>query len=1425
MDSKNQALINNLKQTKQDKLVSGENIKTINGQSLLGHGNIEVGGGGGEGTVKSVNNVSPDAQGNVHITAENIDGFAPVATSGSYNDLSDKPTIPVDTNQKIKADGTSFGADDEINLIGDGIISITPNTDDKTITISASAPSAIVDYEDDLPEVTTDNKDSLARLDGDEVYAAEYREQQGEQVELLVQSTTSNQPSKALAQEWWDINQTYVTINTINNVKGFFHNTPEGEKPNCPFNIGSNKNIGYITFTIKDTVTTPVTLLARAYVVNGVAKQSSIKVTDPHGNETDYTLSTELNENNFTIVTEITLSSIGQYTITGIPTTDESAFTNNMFLLSGIRFGSSAQIVKNWHQLARKEYVDDNIAEVNERLDDVEEYFETEITNVAAEIDAVDQDLQETKETIGDVQIWNAAVLPQPSAEYVNKILRVNNVLYQCFRNPNALVRRYSFENCTGTNQINANNFADFQRLVTDNFFKDFSLTTEGYQFYYAPFDGTLEVGHKYRLSKEDYDYETEWAVYDDALMPCVIILSSNGKILEENSVEYIEGPIYDIDWINISREYLNADDIANNIYIAVPQLDFKVLVSAETPQLPNNGVSERQLEETTNFINIVARDNGRIKFGNSANPGFFSITKNEDSEINLPLTSITFNAISYYSGENSSDSCIRLEFISKYGDETKSYSIRKNIPASLDVQSITINQDDEGNPLSLDLDNYNIVIGSDNVGFINFEEEEQYADRRIYLASMQFNFGQGDEFLWEICGSPFMKKVTWQELKDLRDNESLIPGMQYRITDYHCTTSQFDTQSADHQFDIIVTADSKSILNENARACKHDNEGSGDDDSLIIQNGKFTCIPDNSMIKYAQFIDTEEFLEDTGKNWSATENSFDSIGYLDDGTPVVYINSNEYKGVIDDFTDYWKYVGIYNYNGVDYDRWVHCNHGYGEEHLDNETSGQPGRYLLTRKNEGSSDYFANAKLEAWQLKYCLDNDEKRFAWACSFVKTKAIKTLEGSPSQTYIHVRYPAGDRSSNEFKIAWAYVNATDGLDINDPSIDWNDIDSEDLQYTKTENPEVGEVTEYRFSPDIVLDVDKSGDIGKGVIYYMKDEWNNECPYDFKNIMFKRYKVVDITNDNILSDLEGKYVGYIGDMNGLEIEDEEDFIWCYTFHIDNEAEGLANTDASLNIAKYTDPDGGGYSGGDGSVRDNIIKANIVDLTVEEKTQHACYNLNNIVMFSQCYMKGSNVIELKGSSNIQFDTKCCDISIIRGSGSRFNQKCYNMVFGDCGLNIFNSNCYSNTFGYGCHGNTFGCGCSWNTFGSYCFYNTFGKECVDNIFGENCYYNTFGDWCMVNTFGNECCYNTFGKGCGYNILLGTGQSGAWYNIFEDNIENVHLNGLESSNYYLQNIRICSGIQGTNMDPKVITEQRGLDHSVTYKAAGSEEKTI
>ena len=66
---------------------------------------------------------------------------------------------------------------------------------------------------------------------------------------------------------------------------------------------------------------------------------------------------------------------------------------------------------------------------------------------------------------------------------------------------------------------------------------------------------------------------------------------------------------------------------------------------------------------------------------------------------------------------------------------------------------------------------------------------------------------------------------ITWSELKALMDNSQLVAGQQYRITDYTCTTTQSATKSAGHVFDIIVTADDESTLNEVARAVKHDGD------------------------------------------------------------------------------------------------------------------------------------------------------------------------------------------------------------------------------------------------------------------------------------------------------------------------------------------------------------------------------------------------------------------------------------------------------------------------------------------------------------------------------------------------------------------------------------------------------------------------
>ena len=128
--------ITDLKANKQDKLISGVNIKTINNESILGSGNIEIGGGGG-GTSNynaltnkpKINNVElngnktssdlglqpagnyalkseiPDVSNFITKDVNNLTYYtlsselSSVATSGSYNDLTNKPTIPSEVTE------------------------------------------------------------------------------------------------------------------------------------------------------------------------------------------------------------------------------------------------------------------------------------------------------------------------------------------------------------------------------------------------------------------------------------------------------------------------------------------------------------------------------------------------------------------------------------------------------------------------------------------------------------------------------------------------------------------------------------------------------------------------------------------------------------------------------------------------------------------------------------------------------------------------------------------------------------------------------------------------------------------------------------------------------------------------------------------------------------------------------------------------------------------------------------------------------------------------------------------------------------------------------------------------------------------------------------------------------------------------------
>ena len=509
---------------------------------------------------------------------------------------------------------------------------------------------------------------------------------------------------------------------------------------------------------------------------------------------------------------------------------------------------------------------------------------------------------------------------------------------------------------------------------------------------------------------------------------------------------------------------------------------------------------------------------------------------------------------------------------------------------------------------------------------------------------------------------------ISYADLKTLRDNAQLVPGQQYRITDYQCTTVQENTKSAGHKFDIIVTADDEETLNEDARA-----------------------------------IATEE-------------NFLDGSYFVDDGDHCVYVGERIVDGVK---VYFWKPVEGYAddtygyYSQLPIEELVKLS----KEELfktsfawkDSDGPLMWGNFEnATFSSYQIYPYFASSNLSAWKLKYCLDNDTTRFAWA-----------------------------DSTN----------------------------------------------------------------GKGVIYRMIDEFNNDVPYDFKNIQFKHPK--DTTT----------YPYYY-----------------YTFASGNVED---NTDCSLNIACVC------YSN---TIKNTILKG--------ENINETSMGLNQIIFIGTVCISNTFGYDCQTNSFGDF----CGYNTFGNvcTGNTFGDGCVFNTFGNtCGGNTFGGDCMFNTFGndymnntfgsnyrnnsfgssygnnifgdnyqynifgngysdntfgssYSC--NTFGNGISRNIVGNYCFYNTFGNDCVDNTIGNNCQSNTLENECAEITFGDYCSYNTLGNMC-YRIKFASDSSTSatkynyyQYNHFGDGCREILFKGQEtaSASAQVQNYNFSQGLRSTEV---------------------------
>lgn len=489
---------------------------------------------------------------------------------------------------------------------------------------------------------------------------------------------------------------------------------------------------------------------------------------------------------------------------------------------------------------------------------------------------------------------------------------------------------------------------------------------------------------------------------------------------------------------------------------------------------------------------------------------------------------------------------------------------------------------------------------------------------------------------------------ISWSDLKALRDNGELLPGRFYRITDYVTTTSQADTQSAGHQFDIVIMATTGSTLSESAVAVLHDGD----------------------------------------------------------------------------------------------------------------------------------TYFQNARLEAWELKYSLDNDANRFAWA---------------------------------------------------DPVN------------------------------------------GKGVIYLMKDEYANELPYDFKNIMFKRcYCECDAFEG------EGRYVALPGvtvgpDEDFLPAQDDNNFIYVYTFSClasldEDPSDQPAQADASMGFFQTENQMSADY-GDSPRPANNIFEPYFITQSIDDEPlrrvralpnitfqqfftdEFSCRCLDNHIGSSchdiscrikyffnndfakssteNCYFIGyidhnhfsGNIIECTFSGQVQYSTFSGDVQYCTFSGE-IKQCTFSGEVGRCTFSGWVQNC------------TFSGSLTWCTFSGQVENCTFSGDVYNCTFSGSVSYCTFSGYCFNNTFSGSLGWCTFSGSlgrCTFSGNVGDCTFSGWlrYSTFSGDIAYSRFIGYT---YYcdfvytgtLQHVTVCGRIEGTQSNRKQAKPAGGVpyDQVVTVDEDGT-----
>lgn len=369
--------------------------------------------------------------------------------------------------------------------------------------------------------------------------------------------------------------------------------------------------------------------------------------------------------------------------------------------------------------------------------------------------------------------------------------------------------------------------------------------------------------------------------------------------------------------------------------------------------------------------------------------------------------------------------------------------------------------------------------------------------------------------------------KTTHSELKAKRDAGQLVAGAFYRITDYEATTTQANTQSVGHPFDIIVQALEERTLSEDAQAIQREGDTYFADSNLAAWKLRYTLDNDTTRFGWAK-KEVAERAQSWTASWGVLESKLNSDASSNYTTAVVggrtkYLYAPAERGTYLDNKTFYRNILVDSITSTDGFIFEADNAPYEEgddywnwdDVTEIRVKTADGNLVTTLYHEYDNAFYdENDDMSGYYIYFSPDYAEVDGVYRF---------TPESGVEDWWEYVY--GGEIATYEKEY---YTGSVDALYYAFDTI----LPKSNKEVTEVYSTETKQVYMAEGTLDTVVYQSYIAPVegGKGVIYRMVDEFGNDAPFDFKNIQHKQ-------ND----------------------------AWCYTFNLNGEDYSL-NKDCQRN-------------------------------------------------------------------------------------------------------------------------------------------------------------------------------------------------------------------------------------------------------------------